>query len=152
MFCFVSIQILKLFVLVLGLIYKTKNCSNSLIKKKKKATQLEKWTEDLNRHSSKEDTQMANRHVKRCSVLLVIREMQTETAVRHHSTAARMAIITELTDSRSQVGRGAKGARVHCWQDGKLAPCCGEQCRGSFKSYKHMIQKSHSWAYIRRKL
>ena len=91
------------------LISKYINNSNNLIQK----TSIKKQVEDLNKHFSKEDIQMADRHMKRYSTMLISREMHIKPTMRHHLTPVRIAIFRKTTNI---IGKdvGKQETLLHC--------------------------------------
>jgi hypothetical protein len=72
-----------------------KNLNSPQIKK-----QIKMWATELNRTFSKEEVQMAKKHMKKCSPSLAIKEMQTKNTLRFHLTPVRIAIIKNTTNNR----------------------------------------------------
>jgi hypothetical protein len=61
---------------------------------------IKKWGSELNKEFSPEEHRMSEKHLKKCSASLIIREMQTKTTLRFHLTPARMAKIKNSGNSR----------------------------------------------------
>ena len=99
-----------------GLISKTHKHHLHITSKKQSSY---KWVENMGRHFSKENMQMANWHMKRCSTLLIIREMQIKTAMRYYFTPVRMLMIKNTRNIFKDVEK-----RVHLYiVDGNVNWC-----------------------------
>jgi hypothetical protein len=81
---------------------------------RKSNNRIKKWGSELNKEFSPEENQMAEKHLKKCSASLIIREMQIKTTMRFHLTPIRMAKTKNSDDSRCCQRFGERGTLLHC--------------------------------------
>ena len=103
-----------------------------------------KWAADMHRHFSREDIQVANRHMKRCSTSLIIREMQIKTAMKSHLPEWLSSKRTQMTNSG---GCGGKRTHAHRWRECKLVQSLWKTVWRRLKELEikaHKSQQFHS--------
>jgi hypothetical protein len=76
---------------------------------------MKKWAHELNREFSKKEVQMASKYMKKCSIALVIKEMQVNTTLRFHLTPVRIARIKDNNNHKYWQNCGKTGTLIHCW-------------------------------------
>ena len=79
-----------------------------------------KWAKEMNRNLTEEDIDMANKHMRKCSASLAIREMEIKTTMRYHLTPVRMGKINKAGNHKYWRGCGEKGTLLPSWWECEL--------------------------------
>ena len=98
---------------------------------------VKKWAEDLNRHFSQEDIQMANKHMKRWSTSLIIKEMQIKTTMRYQ--------LIPLSKYLQTINTGEDVTVLHCWWECNWYSHYGEQYGESLKKLGIKLPYIYLW-------